>query len=148
MAELMRGVMDVVIKFITDKSILGILQKGVLVLFGFFIAVIRKLTTLRQDMETLKLTIDEDKEQTTRDRTLAREYMEDALRYRNEARTDRTATEQIREAAAQDREEIAKKAIAIDSLLSSAQERNIIDTIGTETSEDANTEILKNYLES
>ena len=78
----------------------------------------------------------------------ARRYMLDALRYKNDAREDKKAVAQIKEAVAQDREEIAKKAIAINSLLSSAQERSIIDTIGTKTSEDANTEILEDYLES
>ena len=152
--------MDVIKNFITNFSIMGITEKVIAAILVVILVwalkwgnrrvinPISKLTTLRQDMEKLKLTIDEDKEQTNSDRTLAREYMEDALRYRDEARTAKTATEQIREAVAQDREEIAKKAIAIDSLLSSAQERNIIDTIGTETSEDANTEILENYLES
>ena len=144
--------MDVIMDFITDKSIKGIFQKVVtavlLAVFGFLIRLIYKLIKLRNDMEALKLTIDEDKKQTKDDRTHAREYMLDALRYKNEARKDKQEIEQIKEAVAQDREEISKKVIAIDSLLSSAQEQSVIDTIGAETSEDANTEILEDYLES
>lgn len=153
--------MDVIKNFITNFSIMGIVQK---VIVGILVAIlvwalkwgirkvsdpISKLTTLRQDMEKLKLTIDEDKEQTNHDRTLAREYMEDALRYRNEARTDRTATEQIREAAAHDREEMNKQVQSINSQLSSLQALLRLQApADAKTPTDVNEEIRGDYLKS
>ncbi len=152
--------MDTIKKFITDVSIMGIVEKviaGILVVIlgwalkwgiGRVSDLIRKLINLRNDMEELKSTINKDKEQISRDKNAVKDYMEIAERYKNQAREDKQKIEQIKEAVAQDREAISKKNIAIGSLLSSEQERNIIDTISTEPSEDANIEILEDYLKS
>lgn len=102
-----------------------------------FILLIRKIIQLTN----LKKKIDEDKRQTSSDKRYAREYMEDAERYRNEARADKIEIEQVKE-------DIREKVEAVNSLLSSIQDRSKA-AIHLETDPDAkdiNVQIRDDYL--
>ena len=100
-------------------------------------------------METLKLTIGEDTKKINRDKKYAREYMEDASRYRNEAREDKEEIKQIREAVAHDREEIKKTIQAVESQRSSTQARDVTAATSRGTLiKHLNTESLEKYIKS
>ncbi len=118
--------MDSIKDFITDWSIMGAILKIVIVASPFLIRQIAKLVNLRKDMEGLKLIIDGDKKQIATDRANTKEDMEYAKKYRDEARADKIAIEQMKE-------DITKKVEAVNSQLSSARSRAELSSIGGET---------------
>ena len=146
--------MDVIMDFITDSSIMGILQKVVVAIllaaFSYLIRLIIKLTKLRKDMEKLKSTIDEDKERINNAKEEIARHRSDTKDYMNETRNKTKEVEQIREEVRREKDEIKKIALAIDSQRSSAHAHETLlgfgESADVETSEDVNTQILEEYL--
>ena len=92
-------------------------------------------------MENLKLTIDDDKKQIAIDRANTKEDMGYAKKYRDEAREDKMAIEQVKE-------DIREKVEAVNSLLSNMQDQSkTVVHVKTDADKDVNVQIRNEYVE-
>ena len=127
--------------FITTHWALILKIIGVPGLYGFYRLVIKPFVI----KPIIKSILDEEIGQ-YRDDTIR--YMNDTIRYMNDARDDKQEIEQIKEVVARYKEEITTKAETINSLLSSTQAQETLQSLGKSADADnRNAQILEEYLE-